>query len=394
MGVGFLRAELVQTSQVSWLALVALFGVAVVPPLGCEDPGTETAAVAPEAAMLAAVGPEVVWPTLDRMQAALTDLDDAVSAWEQADGDDAARARARDAFLAAMDVWQELEVMQVGPAGSSLTTTAGLDLRDEVYSWPTVNPCRVDQETVRAAFDEPAFFQDNLVNTYGLDALEHLLYAPADNVCPNQVDINAEGSWEDAGPDGISALRSAYGRAVVDEVARQVSALQAQWSEQGEDFGTLLSQPGTAGSPYATGQEATNAVFDALFYLETSTKDRKLADPLGLGDCSTACEALAEGMASDSSAVWVAGNLRGFRLLFTGGQGAGFDDLLRDLGHSDVADRVLTHTDEALALAEAPDAVIDEALYEAVKRVTDDLKGDLATAMALRIPAEAAGDND
>ena len=35
---------------------------------------------------------------------------------------------------------------QLGPAASALTT-GGEGLRDEVYSWPTVNPCRVDQET-------------------------------------------------------------------------------------------------------------------------------------------------------------------------------------------------------------------------------------------------------
>ena len=35
-----------------------------------------------------------------------------------------------------------------------------------------------------------------------------------------------------------------------------------------------------------------------------------------------------------------------------------------------------------------------EALYEAVKAVTDLLKGDLAVVLSLVIPSEAAGDND
>ena len=34
--------------------------------------------------------------------------------------------------------------MQLGPAGSSLSAVAGADIRDEIYSWPTINPCRID----------------------------------------------------------------------------------------------------------------------------------------------------------------------------------------------------------------------------------------------------------
>lgn len=388
----------------SWFVLAALFVASAASPLGCEEPGPGTSEGTADLAMLASVGPSVVVPALNRVATALVDLDAAVAGWHRAEGAQGPRADARGAFLQAMDVWQELEVMQVGPAGSSLSTLGGQDLRDELYSWPTVNPCRVDQQTVEGRFGEPGFFDDSLVHIYGLDALEHLLYAPAANACPNQVDINALGTWDAAGPDAIAGLRAAYAVAIVDHARGVVQELQHRWSPDGGDFGALLSSPGAGSSPYGSAQEATNAVFDALFYLEATTKDRKLAEPLGLGACTAECAKLVEGVPSGSSTLWVAANLRGFRQLFTGGDAAGFDDLLSELGHGDLADRVLDHTDAALSLAEGLDDPIDaiadrdpaeaEALYDAVKKVTDDLKGDLATIMSLRIPAEAAGDND
>ena len=100
----------------------------------------------------------------------------------------------------------------------------------------------------------------------------------------------------------------------------------------------------------------------------------------------------------------VAANLRGFRALFTGGDGAGLDDLLAELGHEALAEEILQRTDEAVLLADAVavpvhDGVVSEpdridALHDAVKALADLLKGDLVTVLSLTVPDEAAGDND
>ena len=81
-----------------------------------------------------------------------------------------------------------------------------------------------------------------------------------------------------------------------------------------------------------------------------------------------------------------------------------FDDLLTELGHGDLSEQVIADLQIAHELAIAIDAPLDEMvedntdqveeLYAAVKSITDVLKGDLATILALTIPAEAAGDND
>jgi predicted lipoprotein len=143
-----------------------------------------------------------------------------------------------------------------------------------------------------------------------------------------------------------------------------------------------------------------------LFYLETVTKDRKLAVPLGYHpDCGEdLCADEVENLASGVGAESIAANLAGFELLFTGGDGVGFDDLLVELGHGDLAEQVIADLQTVYALAIAIDVPLDEKvaedtaeveeLYAAVKSVTDVLKGDLSTILALTIPSEAAGDND
>ena len=54
---------------------------------------------------------------------------------------------AQQKWFDTMIQWQELEVMQVASLGSSLTAVGGQDVRDNIYSWPLSNPCRIDQVT-------------------------------------------------------------------------------------------------------------------------------------------------------------------------------------------------------------------------------------------------------
>ncbi|MFT4979896.1 MAG: putative lipoprotein, partial [Myxococcota bacterium] len=244
----------------------------------------------------------------------------------------------------------------------------------------------------------------NLVNSYGLDALEYLLWAGPGNDCPSQVDINADGTWDALGADNIEQNRAAFARTISTELSRQAAALKDAWSPDGGDFSGQLTLE-TAGGPYSSEQEALDALFSALFYVEIATKDRKLAVPLGLQDCSTeTCPEDVEHRYSGLGAAAVEANLLGFRDLFTGGAGFGLDDLLVDLGHGDLSIQILADLDVALAAAAVIEAPLDEAiasqpdavlaLHDAIKMVADALKGDLATVLMLEIPAEAAGDND
>jgi uncharacterized protein len=397
-------------SSKSWGFLIGLAGLVAVPPVACNDSGngsgTTAEVSATVSALLADVGPQAILPALVDFRAEVDDLTARLIAWEEAlesstGTDELVSVQAQ--WQATMAAWQHLEVMQVGPAGSSLTAIGGADLRDEIYSWPTINPCRIDQETSYEGWNDADYFTANLVNSYGLDALEHTLFSGLDNTCPGQVDINADGTWDSLGESGVIANRAAFSIVLSEQLAAQAAALTEAWSSDGADFSGQLD--GTIDGPYTSEQEALNAVYDALFYLETVTKDRKLGMPLGISDCGEAiCPEDVEGLTSGTGIDAIVANLDGFEVLFTGGEGIGFDDLLTDLGHGDLSVQVLTDLDAARTLALTIDAPLDaavvdqtaevEALYDAIKAVTDTLKGDLATVLALSIPSEAAGDND
>jgi predicted lipoprotein len=397
-----------------WRVLAALGGLCAVK-VACTGPAPSPEAVSPEVrAVLSDTWPAVVSPTLARVAEGTVALEEAARAWERAAAsgadDAAARAEAQAAWQVVMEAWQEAEVLQVGPAGASLTVAGGMDLRDRIYSWPTVNHCRVDQETVAGAWDTEAFADTRLVTVLGLDALEVLLYAPpGENACPAQVDLNASGAWESLGVDGVQAARASYARALAVTLHRDVAALISAWEPAEGNFAGTLADAGSGDGPYESGRAAVNALFDALFYLEGVTKDQKLGYALGNGDCTgggDTCLSQVEGTLAGGSHRWVAANLRGFRALFTGGgaSGQGLEDLLRHDGEAELADRVLAALDAADAAAAALDASLPEAvaaeraavetLQARIDAVCDLLRLDVAALLALEIPDEAAGDND
>jgi predicted lipoprotein len=385
--------------RTSWGALGVLAVVAAaIQPGGCAGPvdgdGTEVTEV--EGDVLGHTRDTVVG-ALGEAELSLDALSAAVDAWAASPDDDAARAAAQQAFMAAFEAWAVVEVYQVGPAAPALVDVAGQDLRDAIYSWPTVNPCRVDQETVSGDYANASFFDDELVNVMGFDALEHLLFAPEANACPGQVDINANGSWDALGSAGVASARAAYAAAVVGQIQADVGALSADWTGGfGDEFVA-------SGAPYESADAAIDAVYRAAFYVELM-KDDKLALPVGLRGCATAtCPELAESQAAAMSSTLLRANLRGLRALLVGDGSQGFYALLVDAGDEALANTLVTQLDAAEAaladLAPIPEALSSDAAqviaaYDAVAALATTLEGDVATGLTLAVPVEAAGDND
>ncbi|MCB9691968.1 MAG: imelysin family protein [Alphaproteobacteria bacterium] len=377
----------------SWALLGGLALAAAWQSGGCDAPPEAPPAPPAMQEVLGSLPTNVVLPRLATFREQLVLLKGPIEAWRTG-GSAQDRDLARVAFVDAMRVWQELEAMQIGPIASALTSDHGQYLRDEIYSWPTVSPCRVDQETVEAGWSSPTWFDDNLVNVYGLDALEHLLFAGPDNTCPGQIPINADGTWDALGPAGVDANRAAYASAVLDHLLVDVDRTRD----------ALAAHPLDAAT-YGSEQAALNDVFDALFYLETHVQDRKMAEPLGLRDCTIDCLELVESRGlSGASHVWLAHDVLGVRDLFTGGEGPGFPELLAGSGRQDLADGFLAALDQAHADLVALPGPVDESsalapaalerAYASVQAAADILRVDIATALLLEIPNEAAGDND
>lgn len=363
--------------------------------------------------VLASIGARVITPATAELATRATALRSATDTFAAAamagEVVDESLAGAQEQWRQVMTQQQQLEVMQVGPAGSSLVAIGGEDLRDAIYSWPTADSCSVDRALVAQDYLAKDFFVTELVWAYGLDALEYLLFGMKDmHTCPAQVQL--DGPW--AAIDGAERMRrrAAYAAVIAGGIADKSAELAQRWSSDGGDFGALLAAPGEGDSPYGDTAEALDEVFRAMFYIEKVSKDAKVGIPIGIiaGCAVPPCVELMELPHSGVAASALRANLEGLALMVKGGPDSanahGFDDLLDQMGEGQIADDLLAAIDVALAATDAYEmslqaeletdpAALDE-LYTSIKSVTDILKGPFVMALMLTIPADGAGDND
>ncbi len=391
-------------------------------PLACGDLSSSSsgsnAAIPGDAsmhrAMLTSLAYNAIAPSYEAAAAAATSLEAATSTYATAaaagSGTDEQRAAAQTAWTDAVMAWEVVEQMQLGPAAPTGSGVGGAGKRDEIYSWPTVNPCRIDQELVEQGYLQGDFFTANLVNTYGLDALEYLLFYGGDaNACAPQLPLNVDGTWAALGPDEIAKRRANYATAVATALATEAAGLAQAWSAADGPFTVALADPDLNNSPYGTVRAGLNEVVRAMFYLDLEVKDDKLGVPAGVLECAAApCIADLEFVHAQRSKDAVLANLEGFKRLFHGGtdaaQHTGFDDLLVSIGEAPLAASMAASIETALttcgavegsfaaALTSEPAAL--NACHTAVREVTNWLKGDFSTLLMLSIPSEAAGDAD
>lgn len=319
---------------------------------------------------------------------------------------DPSRAAARAAWDSTMEVWQQAELLRYGPA-ADFETVGGKGLRAQIYAWPDVNRCLIDEQLVSRAYE--GALANLSVSTRGLAALEYLLFdTSADNGCAPAAPINADGSWAALGADEIARRKAAYASAAAADVALRLQALVGAWQEGG--FLAQLSGAGRGSTLFATQQTALSAVAEALFYLDTDVKDARLARPLGLKDCAKAtCPEALESPWADRGEQHLQKNLKGLQLLLFGcpaGMNLGFDDLLEAAGAPALAEQ--TRVAVAAAVA-ALDAIPGESLraaladpqgraamvaaHDAVREVTSLLKMEFSMTLAIT-SSRVEGDHD
>ena len=200
--------------------------------------------------MLRSVVDNAIAPSYADFASLAEALESASADWADAVGTEAeveAHAAAAEAWRAAIGAWQRAELMQLGRAANS-SAVAGENLRDEIYSWPTVNSCLVDAELVAGEFGNDDFVSTHLVNVYGLDTLEYLLFHPGEgNACPPQHPINADGDWEALGAEAVSERRARYAAAIASALSNTADELEADWAGSYADW---LAEPDAGDSPY------------------------------------------------------------------------------------------------------------------------------------------------
>lgn len=319
-----------------------------------------------------------------------------VSALESASADTSntdALLTAQQEWFNTMIQWQELEVMQVASLGSSLTTVGGEDVRDNIYSWPLNNPCRIDQVTATQDYTSTDFIDKALVSMRGLDAIEYLLFASLETECPSQVPPLSDGTWQALSDSDIQGRRLEYALVLAQAIQVDLVEEQALWAQE---FPLDL---------YESDVKALNAVFNGMLYAEEMIKERKLHHPLGLKDeCSVDCHLEVEGLYASISTEFLVANLKGLAAVVEGTDSGGFRQVLIGVGEEGIADEFeqtievlitqLEEIDEPLVdlIGSNPEKLDD--LQEDLSNLTSLLKWDIATVLEMEIPQTSAGDND
>ena len=313
---------------------------------------------------------------------------------------DAVRTAWGDALVA----WERADALLVGPAAMDNNT-----LRDRIYAWPLLSTCGLDRDTASSWANPAAYdISTKLANVRSLSALEYLLFTTSTaHNCPT-----TPTGWDALGTD-VPRARCRLAHMIATDVAAQGAALQTAWRADGGDFAGELARAGQTGSVFTSAHAGLNEISDGMFYVDKMVKDMKLAEAAGIalnacGTMGTPCLLEVETPYADYGSFAIRANLDALRQAFTGtaaaADGPGFDDFLRGVGATDVADRMTMELDAAITAASAlgdsymatltndRDKVV--AAHTAMRAFTDDLKSQFLTLLALEIPDDVATDND
>jgi predicted lipoprotein len=329
---------------------------------GEPDSGLDVAAEARRRAVVSHAGEEASADVSAFVDVAAT-LETATAA-HAAGGTTDTLAAARDAWIAAMNVWQRIEVVTMGP-GAMMTFSGGMAIRDDIYAFPLVVPCQIDQLTAAGAPTAESLATRN-VNVRGLGTIEYLLFTPTtENTCPSGSPINVDGTWAALGDAEIDERRADYAAAAAVLVHQRAIALREAWAT----FLPQLTSAGEGSAPlFNSAQQALSELSGALLYTDTMTKEMKIGEPAGIIVCTAGpgCLIELESRWSARSKENILLNLRAFERVFLGAapgeEGLGYDDLLADVGQRALADQVSTAITAAITSVEALEGTLEEAI--------------------------------
>lgn len=358
-------------------------------------------------ALLAHLGTHVLLPIQADVAAKTAALPAAITA--HCDALDAGQpgatlAAARTAWSQAIDAWERAEALLIGPAAMDNKT-----LRDRIYGWPLLSTCGVDRDTATRWSDPGSYdIATRLTNVRSLASIEFLLHT-SDNA---HTCVSTPTGWDTMAAD-LPRARCRLAAAIASDVVAQADAVYTAWRPDGGDYAGQLARAGEAGSSFASAHDGVNVVSDGLFYVDKMVKDMKLAEAAGIainacGTVGTPCDREVELRYADRATFAIRANLTTLREAFTGttatADGPGFEEFLRATGNPELADRMITSLDAAIAQAAAlPDSFLTAltsdyaqvvATHTAVSAFTDDLKSQFLTVLALEIPDDVAADND
>lgn len=281
-------------------------------------------------------------------------------------------------------------------------------LRNKIYSWLGVSRCGVDLDVVSFETGNingvPYDIANRTPARKGLVALEYLLFnSNLDHSCTESVTPDG---WNNRTEADRIVARCEFAAEIAGDIHNNAQALVTEWSAA-DGYAAALKNAGQTGSEFDDVHQAVNKVSDALFYIDSVTKDGKLATPLGLfaNSCGTSvCPEDVESPLAFHSIENIASNLQALQSLYSGNEGVGFDDYLVDENDVETAETLTANIQSAITNVQAYESSLAQTLtdneqqvtdtHAEVKSVTDQLKNDFINSLALELPQTSAGDND
>lgn len=296
---------------------------------------------------------------------------------------------------------QVLEPMQLGPLA---------ELRDDLYIWPGDNTCRAFNQVAI----NPSADLSGIDKSYrGLTAVEKMLFLDDSTLsCTGFPNV---ATWVEKSEAQKNQDRCDYARNIVSDMKVKFTTLST----------TLDSY--SLENEFSSLQLAANEISDALFYVDTVTKDLKLKEILPINDTGDFQKLKLESRYGQIAKQNILNNLLGAKALLTAGDNEGMDDYMAALGQSEITTGMVTAVNKAIVIIEGmqgefheaiPDSPTDSdvstcinatasgefdvnsdlerlcALYFEVQSFTSLLKEDFVLALKFTKPAEADGDND
>jgi len=311
-----------------------------------------------------------------------------------------------------MSIWQQAEVMQMGPLIENES-----ELRNRIYSWPAISYCGIDQDV--------AYFEDGVVNLdpdklydiktrtstrRGLYTIQRLLFnTDLNHSCSTANDALSD--WNSRTDQERKVARCQFAKEVSKDLVDNSEELLTKWNGE-NGYANELKNAGQPDNSFESTHTAVNLITDAMFYTDSIVKDKKLGVPLGKFENSCESEVCAgdvESYDSGFSLNNIQANLVAFEKLFLGNlQGeeaqTGFDDFLVEEGATDTKDIMIQGIIDAKNAADQIESNLKTALisdttkvehaHAKVKDITDQLKNDFINKLALELPKSSAGDND
>ena len=170
-------------------------------------------------ALLTNIGQNVFQPSYSAFQTSSSALTSSIQSYCAAIGSDtesSALVSAQSAWRTTMSDWQKAEMTQLGP----LADASG-QLRNNIYSWPLISSCSVDQEVIEAEADAYDI-SSRAVNRRGLDAIEYVLFSDSLNhTC--SANITAVSEWNDREDTAKKTARCDFATIAAQDVAAQAT---------------------------------------------------------------------------------------------------------------------------------------------------------------------------